>query len=57
MTIKIDVKKPTFEKSLVKIGFNYQIKQFDDLIASIKRNIIFSLKEAMNNGTLIEKTL
>ena len=50
--IKLNVTETTFKKYLIYSGYNYSIKQFDDMITSIKRNIILKVKNAITNNNL-----
>lgn len=50
MKIRLDVTEKTFTNYLIDIGFNYKIKQYDDFINSIKRNIQTILINNINNN-------
>ena len=49
MNIKLNVKKDTFRKYLIELGYNYNIKQYDDFINKmgnvIKKEISKAIKE------------
>jgi len=53
MNIKLSVKKETFQLYLQDIGYNYQIKQYDDFIKSLGRYIIREIMHAMTNNNLV----
>ena len=50
---KLNVTQTTFEKYLYSMGFNYKIKQYDDLISAIQRIVFNKLK----NSEDLEKTI
>ena len=52
MDIRLDVKRDTFEKYLLKMGFSFNIQQYDDFISSIRRILVHDIKEHMTNNTL-----
>lgn len=56
MKFKLDITKKTFEKNLVLMGFNIKINQYEDMIASIKRNIVKKITQSIENKN-IERTL
>ena len=54
MKISINVKENTFQKSLVKMGYNLKINQYDDFINSIRRIALRELIDAFKEGSLIK---
>ena len=46
--ITINITKKTFEKKLVQLGYNYKIKQFENLIDSIRKRIVLEINESTN---------
>jgi len=52
MILKINISKNTFEKNLVKLGYNYKIIQYEDFIKSIQNH---AYKEVMKD--LTEQTI
>ena len=53
--IHLTTTKETFIKNLVKMGYNYKIKQYDDFIATIRRIISSQIDTAIQTTTLKEK--
>ena len=47
--------KETFIKNLIKIGYNYKINQYDDLITSIRRIVSSQINTAIEDKNLHEK--
>ena len=54
MYIKLNIKKETFKNHLLKMGYNYDIKQYDDFISSIRRKTLKDISEALSGGVLKE---
>ena len=52
--INLEVKKETFMNYLVKLGFKYKIKQYDDFIESVQRKVFSDLKNSMKEDNLFE---
>ena len=55
MNIRLNVKKETFRGYLFKLGYSYQIKQYDDFIKTLGRLITNDIKSSMEDNTLISK--
>ena len=52
MKILINVKEQTFQKTLIKMGYNYKIHQYDDFIKAMQRMVLKELTEAFNESKL-----
>jgi len=58
MNIRLNVKKNTFRQYLLELGYNYNIKQYDDFIQRLGNIIISEVKESIledNLETIINK--
>jgi len=53
--INLTVKKDTFEKNLIPLGYNYKIKQYEDLIESIQRIMFNEVEGSENKKEAVEK--
>ena len=52
MNIKLNVTEKTFVSYLSEEGYNYSIKQFEDMISTIRRITILKIKNAIDNNNL-----
>ena len=55
--INLDVKKDTFLSYLIRLGYNYKIKQYDELISTIRRKILKDIQIAITENKLKESMI
>jgi len=46
--ISLNTKRQTFEKNLIVMGYNYKIIQYEQFIDSIRKRIVFEIKNSKN---------
>ena len=51
-TIRLDTEKQTFNENLIKMGYNYKIVQYENLIDSIRKRIVLEIKESLKSSKL-----
>jgi len=52
MNIRLNIQKESFKKALVKLGYNYNIKQYDDFIERIRTIVVNELKQGVQENRL-----
>ena len=55
--INLDVKKDTFLTYLIRLGYNYKIRQYDELISTIRRKILKDIQIGITENKLKESMI